>query len=76
MRAARILVCLIALLPEAAFAQGRRVAEPAPVCVATCTETCQKELTANGCNPAVGLTSCRIRQDQCVAACTRKCPPA
>jgi hypothetical protein len=75
------LVALVALSPGAAvaqtlFAQSRRVAEPTPACVAGCTDTCQKELVAVGCNPAVGLTSCRIRQDQCVSVCTRKCPPS
>jgi hypothetical protein len=78
MRRWRFLLGLMAILAassEAALAQTKR-AEPAPACVATCTDTCQKELTAGGCNPAVGLTSCRIKQDQCVAICTRKCPRA
>ena len=71
----RLLMCVAALSSSAAFAQGR-AKEPAPVCVASCTETCQKESMSNGCNPAVGLTSCRIKQDQCISACTRKCPHA
>lgn len=68
-----LFICLAVLAPVGAFAQpkGR---EPAPACVAACTETCQKDLAAAGCNPAVGLTACRIRQDQCVAACSKKCP--
>jgi hypothetical protein len=78
MRRWRFLLSFVAVLAgssNAALAQTRR-AEPPPACVATCTDTCQKELTEGGCNPAVGLTSCRVKQDQCVAVCTRKCPRA
>jgi hypothetical protein len=69
-------MAVVAASAQAAPAQTRRAEPPAPACVATCTETCEKELTAGGCNPAVGLTSCRIKQDQCVSVCTRKCPRA
>lgn len=63
-----------ALAPAGVLAQAKR--EPPAACVASCTEACQKELVSSGCNPAIGLTACRIRQDQCVAHCTRKCPHA
>jgi hypothetical protein len=79
MRRWRFLLGLMAVLagsPQASVAQTRRAEPPPPACVATCSDTCQKELTEGGCNPAVGLTSCRIKQDQCVAVCARKCPRA
>ncbi|MBX9739304.1 MAG: hypothetical protein K2X62_04495 [Beijerinckiaceae bacterium] len=48
--------------------------EVAKVCRSECEETCKAEGAQQGCNPAMGLTSCRIRQDRCVATCERKCP--
>lgn len=50
------------------------VTEAAQVCRTGCESTCRQEGLREGCNPAMGLTSCRIKQEKCVQACERKCP--
>lgn len=66
---------VILLLSAPALAQsGAQRRDPEPACAAQCEATCKAEEERVGCNPAIGLTSCRIKQDQCTSVCTRKCP--
>ncbi len=70
----RLVILAAFLLPPQAHAQVRNRRELPPACTSACVETCRSEVESGGCNPAVGLTACRLREDQCVAACARKCP--
>ena len=66
------LASLLFLVAGPAVAQGE--SQEARTCRSTCVEACTAEGAQQGCNIAMGLTSCRIRQERCVNACQKKCP--
>lgn len=70
-RSLTVALCLIAV-STATLAQPKP--DTGPVCREKCEEVCTAENKAEGCNIAVGLTACRIKQERCMNACTRKCP--